>query len=140
VSLTVLESPLGMPGIATAGAGVSRCVTSAEPTTSCRTRPVCLILAGASSAARIVGAMSIRFGSWSNPVKVFGSYGCPPADTAPVWAPNGTQVAYNACGAWVVENADGTGEAQPIDELVWRSWYSGGLTGWDLAQIGQVDH
>ena len=64
----------------------------------------------------------------------------PPADTAPVWAPNGTQVAYNACGERVVENADGTGEAQPIDELVWRSWYSGGLTGWDLAQIGQIDH
>lgn len=43
-------------------------------------------------------------------------------------APNGTQVAHNACGVWVVANADGTGEAQPIDELMHRSWYRGGLT------------
>ena len=51
-----------------------------------------------------------------------------------------TQVAYLGCGGWVVANADGTGEAQPIDELVWRSWRSGGLTEADLAQIGQVQH
>ena len=56
------------------------------------------------------------------------------------WAPNGTQVAHNACGVWVVANADGTGEAQPIDELMHRSWYRDRLTVWDLAGIGQVDH
>jgi hypothetical protein len=75
----------------------------------------------------------------SNRIKVFDSDGCEMGDNAdalPVWAPNGTQVAYNACGVWVVANADGTGKAQPIDELAWRSWYSGGLTFWDLAQIG----
>jgi hypothetical protein len=47
----------------------------------------------------------------------------------PVWAPSGTQVAYNACGTWVVSNADGTGEPQPIDELHYRSWAGGGLSG-----------
>ena len=79
----------------------------------------------------------------SNRIKVFDSDGCDMGDNQdalPVWAPNGTQVAYNACGTWVVANADGTGGTQPIDELVWRSWYSGGLSGWDLAQIGQIDH
>ena len=71
----------------------------------------------------------------SNRIKVFDSDGCDMGDTAdalPVWAPNGTQVAYNACGVWVVANADGTGEAQPIDGLVRRSWDGGGLSGWDL--------
>lgn len=71
----------------------------------------------------------------SNRIKVFDSDGCEMGDTAdalPVWAPNGTQVAYNACGVWVVANADGTGEAQPIDELVHRSWGGGGLSGWDM--------
>ena len=58
----------------------------------------------------------------------------------PVWAPNGTQVAYKNCGGWVAENADGTGESEPIDELVWRSWYGGGLSRWDLAEIGQMEH
>jgi hypothetical protein len=80
----------------------------------------------------------------TNPIEVFDSNTCgmfdAAADTLPVWSPDGTQVAYNACGAWVVANADGTGEVQPIDELVWRSWYSGGLTGGDLAQNGQFDH
>jgi Tol biopolymer transport system component len=78
----------------------------------------------------------------SNPIKVFDSKGCDTtnADSLPVWAPDGTQVAYFDCGGWVVANADGTGEAQPIDELVWRSWRSGGLTEADLAQIGQVQH
>jgi hypothetical protein len=57
-----------------------------------------------------------------------------------VWAPSGTQVAYNGCGGWVVHNADGTGDAQLIDELVWRSWASGGLTGRDLAGIDQFHH
>jgi Tol biopolymer transport system component len=70
----------------------------------------------------------------SNRIKVFDSDGCDMGDIAdalPVWAPTGTQVAYNACGVWVVANADGTGEAQPIDELVHRSWDGGGLfTAW----------
>ena len=65
-------------------------------------------------------------------------------DALPVWASNGTQVAYNACGVWVVANADGTGEAQPFApaEVVppCRSWNGGGLSQWDLALIGQVDH
>jgi hypothetical protein len=66
----------------------------------------------------------------SNRIKVFDSGGCDMgeiADALPVWAANGTQVAYNACGEWVVANADGTGEARPIDELVHRSWEGGGL-------------
>jgi Tol biopolymer transport system component len=79
----------------------------------------------------------------SNPIKVFDSITCGTFaamhDTLPVWSPDGTQVAYNACGAWVAAKADGTGE-QPIDELVWRSWYSGGLTEEDLRQNGQYDH
>jgi Tol biopolymer transport system component len=79
----------------------------------------------------------------SNPIKVFDSNGCDSGSThdgLPVWAPDGTQVAYIACRVWAVANADGTGEAQPIDKLVWRSWKSGGLTEADLAQIGQIDH
>lgn len=72
----------------------------------------------------------------SNPIEVFDSHGCDMGDIAdalPVWAPNGTQVAYNDCGTWVVANADGTGEAQPIDEAVYRSWAGGGLaTGWNV--------
>lgn len=36
-------------------------------------------------------------------------------DALRVWAPNGSQVAFNAWGTWVVANADGTGEPQPID-------------------------
>lgn len=79
----------------------------------------------------------------SNPIKVFDSITCGTFaamhDTLPVWSPDGTQVAYNACGAWMAAKADGTGE-QPIDELVWRSWYSGGLTEEDLRQNGQYDH
>ena len=76
----------------------------------------------------------------SNPIEVFDSNDCGSFDTHPVWAPNGTQVAYNACGKWVVGNADGSGEDEPIDQLVWRSWYSGGLTQGDLRQNGQWDH
>jgi Tol biopolymer transport system component len=78
----------------------------------------------------------------SNPIKVFDGDRCEQTnvDALPVWAPNGTQIAYRGCGGWVVENADGTGEAQRIDELVWRSWYGGGLSQWDLAGIGQMDH
>jgi Tol biopolymer transport system component len=78
----------------------------------------------------------------SNPIRVFDGNRCSETnvDALPVWAPNGTQVAYKGCGGWMIENADGTGDAQPIDELVWRSWYGGGLSGWDLAGIGQIDH
>jgi len=71
----------------------------------------------------------------SNRIKVSDSDGCDMGDTAdalPVWAPNGPQVAYNACGEWVVANADGTGEPQTIDELVHGSWDGGALSGWDL--------
>jgi|GEM_PF-2771589 len=77
----------------------------------------------------------------SDPVKVFDrSGGCPTDsdDTRPVWAPDGTQVAYNDCGAWMVANADGTGMPQPIDYLVWRAWYSSGLAWWDLAGIAPI--
>lgn len=79
----------------------------------------------------------------SDRTKIFDSDGCDMGenqDALPFWAPNGTQVAFNGCGSWVVENADGTGDAKPINELVWRSWYSGGLSQWDLAGIGQLDH
>jgi Tol biopolymer transport system component len=73
----------------------------------------------------------------SNPISIY--RGC--GDSLPVWAPNGTHVAYLlGCDRWVVERADGTGDVQPIDELEWRSWYSSGLTASDLAEIGQVDH
>jgi hypothetical protein len=68
-------------------------------------------------------------------IKVFDSDGCDMGstqDALPVWAPNGTQVAFNACGVWVVANADGTGQRQRIDELVHRSWAGGALSGWDL--------
>ena len=77
----------------------------------------------------------------SNAIKVFDSNGCDMdpneitsvGDALPVWAPNGTQVAYNDCTVWVVANADGTGGAQPIDELTYRSWAGGGLiTGWNV--------
>jgi Tol biopolymer transport system component len=91
----------------------------------------------------------------SNAIQVFDSDGCDMGDmgfvgdSLPVWAPDGMQVAYNDCGVWVVANADGTGEAQPLGgapsgsggpPLVHRSWDGGGLSQWDLAMIGQVDH
>ena len=90
----------------------------------------------------------------SNPIRLFDSKSCDNAgmenrDALPAWAPDGTQVGYYGCGDWVVANADGTGEAQPIDgvapadlyvPLTHRTWSGGGLTGWDLALIGQMDH
>ena len=91
----------------------------------------------------------------SNPIEVFDSDGCDMGemgfvgDSLPVWSPDGTQVAYNDCGAWVVAGADGTGRAQPLGgapsgsgrpPLLHRSWDGGGLSQWDLAMIGQVDH
>jgi Tol biopolymer transport system component len=68
----------------------------------------------------------------SNPIEVFDSQGCALSaysDAPPVWAPNGTQVAFKNCDNWAVANADGTGEPQPIDELQYRSWAGGGLSG-----------
>jgi Tol biopolymer transport system component len=79
----------------------------------------------------------------SDPIKVFDSNGCDSGNTPdglPAWSPDGAQVAYIACTVWVVANADGTGEAQPIDKLVWRSWRSGGLTELELRKIGQWLH
>jgi Tol biopolymer transport system component len=91
----------------------------------------------------------------SNRIKVFDSNGCDMGDMGfvgdalPVWAPNGRQVAYNDCGVWVVTNANGTGGTQPIGgvaradlvvPLLHRSWDGGGLSQWDLALIGQIDH
>jgi len=32
--------------------------------------------------------------------------------------PERNAVAHDACGVWVVANPDGTGEPQPVDELV----------------------
>jgi Tol biopolymer transport system component len=75
----------------------------------------------------------------SNPIKVadHGSCGRLHDEALPVWADDGTRVAYLGCVGWVVENADGTGDVEAIDELVWRSWKSSGLTGLDLTGIGQ---
>jgi hypothetical protein len=100
---------------------------------------------------RIVYQLSIANGSdswdsevWTvapdgtNRIKVFDSDGCNMSagggDGLPVWA-NGTQIAYNACGRWVVSNADGTGEPQMINERVHRSLAGGGLSGWDIPGI-----
>ena len=68
----------------------------------------------------------------SNRIKIFDSNGCDTLDAEPVWVPNRMQVAYNACNRWVVENARGMSEAQPVDQLLYRSWSGGGLSGWDL--------
>ena len=75
----------------------------------------------------------------SNAIEVFDAQDCgmESQDTLPVWAPNGTQVAYYGCEGWVVANADGTGEPQPLGgftradqfvPLVHRSWDGGGLS------------
>jgi hypothetical protein len=56
-----------MPGIWTLGADASAFATFAsEPTSSFSARPVCSTCAGASSAARIVGARSTSSGGCSN--------------------------------------------------------------------------
>ena len=89
----------------------------------------------------------------SNRIEVFDSNGCVDAngfvgDGIPVWSPSG-QIAYSDCGTWVVANADGTGQARPLGgasadsggpPLRHRSWDGGGLTEWDHAMIGQIDH
>jgi len=79
-----------------------------------------------------------------DPAQIFDSIQCGSEaamnDTLPAWTPDGSQIAYNACGSWKTASADGTGDAQPISQLLWRSWMSSGLTGEDLAGIGQINH
>ena len=71
----------------------------------------------------------------SNPIKVFDSGCCVNGDANPVWSPDGTQVAWMSSSHWAMANADGTGEAQPIDPFLYRSWSGGGLTEWDLIPL-----
>jgi Tol biopolymer transport system component len=54
----------------------------------------------------------------------------PLSHLGPVWSPDGTQVAFEHDGApgraaWLVANADGSGDVHPIDELRYRSWRGG---------------
>jgi dipeptidyl aminopeptidase/acylaminoacyl peptidase len=76
----------------------------------------------------------------SNRIKVADLGSCDKfyVDALPAWADDGARVAYRGCDGFVVENADGTGDVQPIDQFVWRSWRSSGLTSSDLALIGQI--
>ena len=46
--------------------------------------------------------------------------GCEP--TAPVWSPDGTQVAYNAPHGWQLKNADGSGRATSISPATVEGW------------------
>jgi hypothetical protein len=114
-------------------------------------KDACCETAWSPNGDRIVYMLSVGNSEWysqvwtvapdgSNPIKVadLGSCGRFHLDALPVWANDGTRVAYRGCDGWVVENADGTGGVQPIDQLVWRSWKSGGLTSSDLASIGQI--
>jgi Tol biopolymer transport system component len=43
----------------------------------------------------------------------------------PVWSPDGSQIAYETDRSHFVINADGTGDARPIDELTYLSWGDG---------------
>ena len=57
----------------------------------------------------------------SNPIKVFDSDGCDMGATngrTPGLGPQWNAGRLQRLRRWVVANADGTGEAQPIDELV----------------------
>ena len=71
---------------------------ASEPTTFDRTEPVCLMPAGASSAASIVGAMSIRYG-----VVVNGVTAGPAATITPSmrWSPLTQSASSIADFAWV---------------------------------------
>ena len=49
---------------------------------------------------------------------------------APVWSPDGTQVAFGHAttqgeAVWLVANADGSGDVREIDELRYLSWRGG---------------
>ncbi|MGZ8578564.1 MAG: hypothetical protein ACXWWX_03415 [Actinomycetota bacterium] len=44
---------------------------------------------------------------------------------SPVWSPDGSQIAFQTDHSRFVINADGTGEARPIDELTYLSWHGG---------------
>ena len=114
-------------------------------------KDACCETAWSPNGDRIVYMLSVGNPEWysqvwtvapdgSNPIKVadLGSCGTFYVDALPVWANDGTRVAYRGCDGWVVEKADGTGDVQPIDQLVWRSWKSGGLTSSDLRSIGQI--
>ena len=72
----------------------------------------------------------------SNPVRVFGSASALGRhglglSGAPVWSPDGTQVAFRYSQGtgdetvWLVANADGTGGVHGIDELQFLSWRGG---------------
>lgn len=115
-------------------------------------KDACCETAWSPNGDRIVYMLSVGNPEWysqvwtvapdgSNPIKVadLGSCDTLYEDALPVWANDGTRVAYLGCDGWVVENADGTGDVRPIDELVWRSWKSSGLTGSDIAGIGQMN-
>ena len=68
----------------------------------------------------------------SDAIKVFDSGCCATDDANPVWSPDGSQVAWMSSSVWQMGNADGTGEAQPINKVLYRSWRGGGLDGSDL--------
>ncbi len=64
----------------------------------------------------------------STPVLVFESTPAPGASVwtaGPVWSPDGTRIAFPFSTAYLVANADGTGDAREIDELRYLSWRGG---------------
>ena len=79
----------------------------------------------------------------SNPIKVFDSGSCGTKRT-PTPFPSGPPTARRspttpAASGWSRTPTERV-RSEPIDELVWRSWSSSGLSGGDLAGIGQLDH